>query len=979
MKRAHFQYCCFFWLLVALADSVFAQPGSTIYLSKPEKYENRKLGSEKTEDRKFNTSRHIYQNMVTHYNYYFNANNKLNGILQRARKSFREDFTQLLPFYDFSLDATAQEKQEIDTIIYKCTAGVLLHDLRSDWVDDMYLLLGKTYYYRKDFDSAINVFRYINYAFAPKDDGYDIPIGSNISNNDNIFTVSTNEHRNLYKKLTTHLPVRNEALLWLAHSYTDYNRVNEAASLLEILKSDPQFPDRLRIKLHEEIAYWCYTQHIYDTAAVHLTYTLKYTADKQDRSRREFLIAQMYQLSENKEKANFYFMESASHTLNPVQEAYATLSGIKVMSKTDPAFLVQKQKQLLSLAKKDKYILYRDVIYYAAAQVSLQLHDTTQAQKLLLKSVVGSNNNPQQRSSSFMLLGDINYDIKKYIAAHNYYDSVEENQITRPDDKLRLQQRKPYLNNIAANISVVHNQDSLQALAAMPADQRMAVIKKELKRLRKIEFSKEDSANNASANAAMLLNNNMSSADLFSASNTNSGEWYFNNPSLKASGIAQFTTTWGKRPNADNWRRSAAIDQVAKNLAQAGLDSDSIDQQKKVLKDTLSADALLSKLPLTPEKKQVSDDAIIKALFENGKTFQNQLQDYPSAIASFTELLRRYPNTTVKEEALLNLYYCYRRSNNHYGEDSTQGVLRSSFPKGKYAQMLDRRISPEQEKSNVITKKYEHIYDLFLEGSFDEAKKEKQVTDSTYGTTKWAPQLLYIEAVYYIKQQQDSTAIQRLTELKKDTASPLAEKATTMIDVLRRRKEIEAYLTKLQVTREEDDIPMLTDNSLLGIAQTGKNMDRDSMANALANMRPISIKLDTVAVVTLREYTYNEQDSQYVVVLLKKVDPVYVNEARNAFNRYNSTYFYADRITMNSRKLNDSTTMLLFGPFQKAFLAIGYVDKTRPNTRSRILPWLTPDKYEFTIISPVNLELLEEKKNLATYQELLKLALPNKF
>ncbi|WP_144264181.1 type IX secretion system periplasmic lipoprotein PorW/SprE [Filimonas lacunae] len=960
-----------------MAVSVHAQPGSTIYLNKPEKYENRKLGSEKTEERKFNTSRHIYQNMVTHYNYYFNATNKLNALLARARSNFREDYTQLLPFYDFTLDATSQEKNEIDTIIYKCTAAVLLHDLRNDWIDDAYLLLGKTYYYRKDFDSAQQVFRYINYAFAPKDDGYDIPIGSNASNTDSLFTISTNEHRNIYKKLTTHHPARNEALLWLAHTYTDYNRVNEAASLLEILKSDPQFPARLHNQLDEEIAYWCYTQQAYDSAIVHLIATLKHTHNKQDRSRKEYLIAQLYQLTQNNEQATYYFMQSAAHTLNPVQEAYATLSGIRVMSKTDKAFLVQKQRQLLQLAKKDKYILYRDVIYYAAAQVTLELHDTTQAQKLLLKSVQGAgSSNAMQRSSSFMLLGDINYDSKDYVRAHNYYDSVEENQLAKTADKERLQQRKPYLNAIAANVATIHNQDSLQLLAAMPAADRLAFIKKEIKRLKKAQGAKEDNSSENS-NPAMLMN--MPAQDLFAATTSNSSDWYFNNPSLKASGVAQFNTTWGKRPNSDNWRRNAAIDQIAKNLAQAGLDEDSVAQQKTVTTDTLSAEAMLNKLPITPEKKATSDEAIAKALMDNGKTFQNQLQDYPSAIAAYTELLRRYPASPLKEEVLLNLYYCYRRSNNRYGEDSTQAALRQSFPNGKFAQMLDRRISPEQEQSNTVTKKYEHIYDLFIEGSFDEAKKEKNTADSTYGTTKWAPQLLYIEAVYYIKQREDSIAIQRLTTLQKDSASPLAEKATTMIDVLRRRKEIEEYLTKLQVTREEDDLPILADESQLGIARTRKDIERDSLAKVMAAIRPISIKVDTVAIVTLKEYTYNEQDSQYVMVLLKKVDPVYVNEAKNAFVRYNNTYFYKDKIAMTNRKLNDSTSIILLGPFAKAFLALEYVDKARPNARSRILPWLTPEKYEFIIISPSNLGLLEEKQNLPVYQELLKLALPNKF
>lgn len=979
MKRALFQYCCFSWLLLALTTVAVAQPGSSIYLSKPEKYENRKLGSEKTEDRKFNTSRHIYQNMVTHYNYFFNANNKLNAVLARAKSSFRDDYTQLLPFYDFSLDATAQEKNEIDTIIYKCTAGVLLHDLRNDWVDDMYLLLGKTYYYRKDFDSATDVFRYINYAFAPKDDGYDIPIGSNVSNNDSLFTISTNEHRNIYKKLTTHLPVRNEALLWLAHSYTDNRRINEAASLLEILKSDPLFPKRLQNELHEEIAYWCYTQRVYDSAAIHLLLTLKQLSNKQDRSRREFLIAQLYQLSGDNEKATYYFMQSANHTINPVQEAYATLNGIRVMSKTDKAFLLQKQKQLLQLARKDKYILYRDVIYYAAAQVTLELHDTAQAQKLLLKGVTGSAN-AQQRSSSFMLLGDINYDSKDYVAAHNYYDSVEDVQLAKEADKERLLQRKPYLNAIAANVAVIHNEDSVQLLAILPPAERTAAIKKELKRLRKLKGLKGDDNSSDNSNPALQLN--MSAPDLFTAGSSSNSEWYFNNASLKASGIAQFNSTWGKRPNADNWRRNAAIDQVAKNLAQAGIDSlDNVAQKRTAAIDTLSADGLLNNLPLTPEKKAISDEAIMEALLENGKSFQNQLQDYPSAIAAYTELLRRYPNTASKEEVLLNLYYCYRRAGNRRGEDSTQLALRQAFPNGKYAQMLDRRISPEQEQANNVTRKYEHIYDLFLEGKFDEAKKEKSSADSAYGTTHWTPQLVYIEAVYYIKQNEDSTAIQRLTFLQKDSTSPLSEKATTMIDVLRRRKEIESYLTKLEVTREQDeDGPILADDSQLGTARTSKAMLRDSLAKVMAGIRPISIRLDTAAsIVTLREYTYNEQDSQYVMLVLKKVDPVYVNEAKNAFSRYNRSTFYSENIALNSNKLNDSTTVILMGPFIKAFLAIEYIDKTRPSTRSRILPWLTPDKYEFGIISPQNLIILEEKKDLPAYQELLKLALPNKF
>ena len=45
-----------------------AQPGAEIEVKKPKKYENRKLASEKTGEKKFTVPRKIYQNTVTHYN-----------------------------------------------------------------------------------------------------------------------------------------------------------------------------------------------------------------------------------------------------------------------------------------------------------------------------------------------------------------------------------------------------------------------------------------------------------------------------------------------------------------------------------------------------------------------------------------------------------------------------------------------------------------------------------------------------------------------------------------------------------------------------------------------------------------------------------------------------------------------------------------------------------------------------------------------
>ena len=47
---------------------------------------------------------------------------------------------------------------------------------------------------RNDLDSAGMTFQYINFAFAPKEEGgYDIPIGSNASNDKGEFSIASNE------------------------------------------------------------------------------------------------------------------------------------------------------------------------------------------------------------------------------------------------------------------------------------------------------------------------------------------------------------------------------------------------------------------------------------------------------------------------------------------------------------------------------------------------------------------------------------------------------------------------------------------------------------------------------------------------------------------------------------------------------------------------------------------------------------------
>ena len=291
------------FILCSWFPEAFGQPVLPYDLKKPAKFENKKLGAEKSSEKKFRGGRRFIQNTVTHYNWYFNANNKLNEVVARAKFANKDDYTLLLPFYNYSLEKTSADRTELDSVIFKTNAGVLTHDLRNAWIDNLYMLMGKAYYFRNDMDSAYKTFQFINYVFSPKDDGYDLPIGSNSNEGGGAFSVATKEKSSLVRRVMTTPPSRNESFIWQIRTYINKGAMPEAASLIQTLKNDPVFPERLQTDLNEVQSLWFYYQKMYDSAAFYLQRALPNAADRAETSRWEYLTGQLYELAKQPQSA----------------------------------------------------------------------------------------------------------------------------------------------------------------------------------------------------------------------------------------------------------------------------------------------------------------------------------------------------------------------------------------------------------------------------------------------------------------------------------------------------------------------------------------------------------------------------------------------------------------------------------------------------------------------------------------------------
>ena len=78
---------CVFCLFAIHASGQLTLPK----IEKPKGYEDRELPSEK-DTKKFTTLRRFWHNTGTHYNFYFNANVKLNEVIERAKLAFVDDY-----------------------------------------------------------------------------------------------------------------------------------------------------------------------------------------------------------------------------------------------------------------------------------------------------------------------------------------------------------------------------------------------------------------------------------------------------------------------------------------------------------------------------------------------------------------------------------------------------------------------------------------------------------------------------------------------------------------------------------------------------------------------------------------------------------------------------------------------------------------------------------------------------------------------
>jgi tetratricopeptide (TPR) repeat protein len=759
-----------------------------------------------------------YHDITSHYNAYFNANEKIKNTMKTVESTHKDNFKEVIAVYSYNDSKDfAASANELDDAIKRSTQAIQLHTV-ANWTDDHFLLIGKASYLKGDYDKAQSSFKYIttefkegvDYVKVMKTKGKKIgkyvkakkkkkakPEVKVITNTDGTKTLEKVDKRPEVS-IWIHTPARSKALVWLIKTYTRQKKYTEAASVITYVRSDDLFYKNFVHDLDLADADLQVSRGAYKEAIEPLN---KYLAAKKVKKRKKlkvrplFVLAQCYELSDSTSRAVETYKKVLKSRPDYDMEFYAKLKMAKLGRKSTGSS--SDIKALLArMAKDSKYKDYWDQVYYELAIIALNENDKNLAIKNLNKSVLNSTTNDAQRALSYLKLAEINYGDENYVTSKFYYDSTLTFMSKNDTGYYATEIRNKVLDNLVKQLNIIAYEDSLQRLAKMPADERARKIKSLAAKFEEEEEAKKSKADaDASKNDVQLSNNdpkgNPQQAVLPGQQATTSS-WYFYNTTAKAGGYNTFIQKWGRRTLEDNWRRKnkASVityeDDAADKKTQDSTSTDAKVQEDDAATGTLE-EQMLAALPLGADKIAKSDNKMIDAYYNVGIIYKDELENYGKATKTFEELNSRFPTNKLLLESWYNLYLLAQKQKDANKADMYKNMILQNYPESVIAKVLrnPNYLNESKQKELAINAFYQNAYEDYKNNMLDSAWYKCSVSNVVFKPNTLAPKFELLSALVLGKQHKLEEYTQALNKIvSKTTDTEVKATAQTLLSLL---------------------------------------------------------------------------------------------------------------------------------------------------------------------------------------------------
>jgi tetratricopeptide (TPR) repeat protein len=827
-------------------------------------------------------TRRVYHNVTSHYNVYWNGMDGLRQGLKEYKASLKDNYALVLPVYNYGDRAAAAKiSQFADISIKKASKTIQKHSMPFNrkeycrWIDDAYMLIGQSYFYKQDYPMARRTFEFIIKTY-----------------NDNA--------------------IKYDAMLWLARSNMQIGDFNRAEPMLDMIASKikkGEAPDKYETDLNLDYAQFYLLQKNYDGAIPYLTRALELNPGGEMKTRCRFILAQIYQRSGALDEASalYAMVIKKAQTYEMEFNAKINMAQCYNANSGNREFIVKKLTRML---KDDKNQDFLDQIYYSLAQISLRDADTGTAVGYFQKSVSTSKTNAYQKAISSLELADIFFSKKDYANAQSYYDSTMQFLPKDYPGFKEIQKKTNTLTDLVTNLRIIQKQDSLQSLATMSEEDRNKSIDMIIGKIIAEELRKKMEEQEKKENLNLF---GQSKPGDITGSGSKEGRWYFYNPTTLSNGYSNFVRKWGRRKYEDTWCLSnktiVAFSGEAPLDSAAGLPGDTLmvkDGMKTITRSNNPKDRnyYLQEIPFTNEQVSVSNKKIIQAYYETGFIYLDGLNDYGNSVASFETLLQRFPDNMYNVQTYYKLYQMYKDLENQPQSDHYKNLILNGFPDSDYAKLLanpnfyKEMIAKQSQAANL----YEATFRAFENQQYYMVISNADQAHTNFkADTSLLPKFDYLRALaigkieivdslvvamYKIIKDYPKSDVRRMAEnvltylgtQQDSSGKPIATDSTTILDNSQRLYKHDPNAVHFYILIVNGD---LVDVDALKM----KISDFNSKFNDLDNLQVNSLVFDdknqmvTVSnfesALRAMDYFYNIRDSKYIFTKLENTGNYY--------------------------------------------------------------------------------------------------------
>ncbi len=722
-----------------------------------------------------------YHSTTARYNGYFNANELLNGALSGYRNSLVEDYYEILPIEPLPNDEQVVGLYtSIDTAISKCTKVIERHSMPSAekfylkkeehnyWIDENWITIGKSLFYRRDYEGAMRNFEFIRKFFSNDPSIYvadlwmaktNIAIGKlpeagfNLSN---IEKAIENQEENTAKNGSVSVKSNKKT------------------------KGEPvpaMVPKNIRMDFEKTKAILALKKKNTGDAIQSLEKALLFAKKQTDKSRLHFILGQLNEIEGNRIAAKDEFTKTLKY--NAPYEMHFNARLKRAFMGGDE----KTEKELLKMLRDAKNSKYKDQIYYALADIELQRNNQIKAKEDLTKSAFYSLSNKRQKGMAYEKLGDLAFDSRNYVSAQKYYDSCA----TAIDDTYpnadAIRNKAAKLADLVRAVETAYFEDSVQRIAQLNERDRIDFIKEVIKQKKAtIEAQKKKEAERLRE-----LQENQSAAANASG---NGSKWYFNNTKTRSDGFDEFRKLWGSRENEDNWRRSEKMT-IFENQTESDK-SDSLaqnapEQSEGQEKDTLTVKALMKNIPLTDSAMAASQKCLIEALYNAGLIYNDLLNEPELAKKQFNKVLSKKTQNDTDLSAAYQLYKINQTSNPKEADYNKTYIL-ATYPNSDYANYLkdpDYFIK-RKEKEALAEQEYVTVLERYNKGLFYPVMLKADGVINDEKDNQFRAKYMLLKAMCLGKLNDDKQSLLPVLNqlIKEYPKTEESERATEMIEII---------------------------------------------------------------------------------------------------------------------------------------------------------------------------------------------------